>query len=165
MKKRLLASIVLTLIAVAFIVFYSKPIILRTLLGGGRVLFPPINAEVRMDGEFQPMFRCFKTTNYSGSPSTEMIVLYDTKNGGMGDNESIIVDVTKEEAGLPNAGEENCFCLWKYILFQSESGAGYVSFKSGKFDPNEPKYVFEPKYIKFDVPSQTKTRTFEILLK
>ena len=93
-----------------------------------------------------------------------MIVIYDTEKNEHEYNDVMVIDVTEREAGLPNASVNDYFLLWDPFLFQSESGAAWVPYSSPKFDHN-PNYVFEPNYIRFDVPSRTGIETVETLLK
>lgn len=164
MKKYLIVGVVLTIFASVSFAIISTPMLLKTVAGNARVLFPPMISEVKVNGKTEASFRCFKVQESFGGQPAEQIVIYDSMLDYHGYNEVVIVDLNRKEAGLPNAGEENYLLLWNYFLLQSESGAGTVPFSSAKFDPNDPKYVFEPNYIEFDVPSRTEVRTLEIYL-
>jgi hypothetical protein len=72
MKK--LALITITAIYVVYAVlatFYENPIIAKVIVGTARVLFPPINATVKIDDNTRDGVTCFaERTTFDGEPST-----------------------------------------------------------------------------------------------
>ncbi|HMT06936.1 MAG TPA: hypothetical protein PKA82_02950 [Pyrinomonadaceae bacterium] len=93
-----------------------------------------------------------------------MLVVYRF-NSADESNEALIVNISEKVAGLPNSSKDDFFLIGDYLLFQSESGGAYVPFESGKFDQNDPNYLFEPNYIKFISPYPSPSHTLEIVLK
>lgn len=164
MNKYLVTAVVISSFVGICLIAYSKPILIRPLVGAGRVLFPPIDCEVRVDGNPRPDHICFRTTAFSDR-SAETIVVYSSVKNEFEFNDVIVIDVFGREAGLPNASEDDYYLVWNYFLFQSESGAAWAPFSGPKFDPHHPDYVFEPNYIKFNFPSRTGAMKFEMHLR
>jgi hypothetical protein len=150
MKRLIVVTAVICIVATVYL-FYHQPIILKAATGSARVLSTPVEAIIKIDGQVQPTARCFVVkSRFDGSPA-DSLVLWLPDAGAIYGRDVLIVDRSHQDVGRPNASNLDYYLLWDRFLFQSESGARYVSFKSPKTDSQDPQLEFKDKHIKFVV--------------
>ena len=131
---------------------YQHPLIVKTVSGSARLLSPPVEATIRIDGEVQPSARCFAVrSRFDGSPADSLVLWLSDPSAVYG-RTVVVVDRLHHDVGLPNAGEGDYELLWGRYLLQSESGSMYASFRGAKFDGQDPKLVISDEHITFIIP-------------
>jgi hypothetical protein len=144
MKKALIA-ITLVLISGAALFINFHPLILS-----GRVLSPPLNASIKVDGEERPTARVFAmTTSFDGKPIDSLVLWIPDSSISFG-RAIIIVDKANHEVGMPNSNIMDYDLLWDTYLFQSEDGSRNAPFAKGE-GYEDPQLALENSTIKFTV--------------
>lgn len=144
MKKVLIATAVI-LISVVAIFIYFHPLILS-----GRVLSPPLNASIKVDGEERQTARVFAmTTSFNGKP-IDSLVLWIPDSSAVFGRAIIIIDRANHEVGRPNSSDMDYDLLWDRYLFQSEDGSRNAPFAKGERG-EDLQLVLENSSIKFTI--------------
>ena len=135
--------------------FYSNPILLKTVTGTARILSNNLNATIKIDGEIRPYVKCFVVdSSFNGTPADYLILWIPEDSANYG-RDVIFVDRLHHDAGLPNAGDKDYYLMWNRFLLQSESGSKYVPFSSGKFDNQITHFESSDGRISFVVPASS----------
>ena len=154
MKKLIVACVVLLLVGVSLFVYLYKghPVVLKVAAGSARVLSPPLNTTIKVDGRELPAAKCFAMrTLFDGSPADSLVLWLPDSSTTYG-RHVLIVSRMHRDVGLPNSSNLDYYLLWDKFLFQSESGSLYASFSGPKFDGQDPQLEIGGTYIKFVVP-------------
>lgn len=129
---------------------YRHPIILKAAAEGARVLSPPLDATVKINGEARPTAKCFEMKSlFDGRPADSLILWLDDSAAY---NDVLVVDKQYRDVGSPNASEKHYDLLLGRYLFQADNAVAYVSFNSAKSYGIDPKLEIADTHIKFVVP-------------
>jgi hypothetical protein len=134
-------------------ILYRHPIILKAATGSARVLSPPLDATIKINGVVQPSAKCFEMKSLWDGSHADSLVLW--LNDLPVSRDVLIVDKQYRDVGSPNAGETNYDLLMGRYLFQAESAVPYASFKDEKSYAQDPKLEVGANHIKFVVPKGT----------
>jgi hypothetical protein len=139
------------LAAGAAVFVYLHPVILKVPAGSARVLSPPLDSAVKVDGEERPAARVFAMkTSFHGQP-IDSLVLWIPEQSAISGRAIIIIDRMNRDVGTPPNFSDMDYCLlWGRYLFQSEGGSRNSLFAKGE-RYEDPELVFENGTIKFKV--------------
>jgi hypothetical protein len=150
MKKLILILLIIGTASFGFFL-YCHPIILKAATGSTKVLSPPLNTTVRVNGVIQPSSLCFEMKSlYDGSPADRLVLWQkDTSNS----YDLVIIDKLQGDVGFPvSVGDMFSDSLLNRYLFLTEEATRTVSITSEKGFAQDPKLEVSEKYIRFRIP-------------
>lgn len=111
---------------------------------GFRILAPPLNTIVFVDGEPNPGAKVFNMkTTYDDQKPIDCLILYIPNEANPLGRDIIIIDRNNRKIGLPNASKRNYSLLFNYFLMQGGGSDWFVPFdlndggvKGWNFDPD-----------------------------
>jgi hypothetical protein len=154
MAKLLIPTAAFVLIgASVFAYLYREhPVMLKVVAGSARVLSPPMNASIQIDGQVEPAARCFLMSSYFKGKPADSLVFWLPSSSSVDGREILIVDRANHNVGYPNSSNLNYHLLWNRFLFQSESGNLMVPFRSAKSFGRDPELVVNDHAVSFRMP-------------
>jgi hypothetical protein len=133
----------------------GPPLFLKLFTGQSRILLST-TCEVKINGETDAEKICFHADEYFHGGSADLIVIYDQQERS-GYHPVTIVDRSRHDAGIPNSSMDDYRAVGRWLIVQSESGALIVPYGGAKIE-GDPKYIFQPGYVKFERPVETGTQ-------
>ncbi len=146
-----LIGIILIVGAALFFYFYTQhPIVFKDAAGSARILSPPLDASVKVDGDERPLTKVFAMkTSFDGKP-IDSFVLWIPDSSAVFGRDIIIIDKANHFVGRPNSNIMDYDLLLDRYLFQSESGSLSAPFAKGE-RYEDTQLEFENNTIKFKV--------------
>ena len=154
MTKILISAVALVLIGASVVAYFYKehPVVLKVVDGSARVMSPPMNAIVQIEGQVEPRARCFKMSSHFNGQPTDSLVLWLPDSSSVYGRDILIVDRANHIVGYPNSSNLHYHLLWNRLLFQSESGGLGVPLRSAKSSSQDPGLVVSDQGVSFRMP-------------
>lgn len=143
MRKVVVVFMVLIGLLIGIVLFLSikQPLVVKTLLGEGRLLGKPVAAKVFTNGVLNTAIEVYKTDNY--------LLLYDTTPAEMKD--VVCIHLKGSYIGTPSGSSNLDFVKYCGLLFQSVPGGRFVSYEDGakRAQPFNPQLQYSGGSIRF----------------
>lgn len=156
MSKFVITGAALILMGASLFVYLYKehPVVLKVAGGSARVLSPPLNAIIKVDGQEQPQAKCFRMNSYFNGKPADSLVLWVPEPSSYYGREILIVDLSNHIVGEPNSSKFDYHLFWNRFLFQSESGSLMVPLMSAKSYSQDPELMITNHLVSFRMPDE-----------
>ena len=153
MRKIMLAIFLFIFASIFMFVYLKHPILLKLVYGTGRIIYPPLQRSIYIDGQLSESAKCFKMDKmFNGNPTDNLILWIPDKTNYL-ERRIIMVDRQNHTVGIPNYSNGSYQLIANKFLVQAESADWFIAFSNGvkgwSFDP---RLVIENDTIVFNLP-------------